>query len=170
MGGIIKGVGAAVAGSSIGSVVGAGIGNAVGGGVGSVVGAGVGGAVGGAVGSAKGGGIGSVVGGLGTAAAGASSPVIWSLPAQASETILSLQQVAIPAVLLAIYRITNTGATNPNAPGGTVEVQTDNGSFELGPGMAIDISTQTITIRSGVRAAQGTYQLLGNALVGNRAA
>jgi hypothetical protein len=169
MGGIVRGVGAAVTGSAVGSVVGAGIGSALGGGIGSVVGAGVGSAVGGTVGSAKGGILGSVVGGLGTASAGAGSPVSWSLPAETSETILSLQQVDIPAVLLAIYRITNTGATSPNAPGGTVLVQTDNAPFELGPGMAIDISTQTITIRSGAKPAHGTYQLLGNALVGNRA-
>ena len=86
--------------------------------------------------------------------------------ANTSETILSLQQVNIPAVLLAIYRITNTGVANSR--GGSVVVQTDNGPFDLAPGASIDISTQTITIRSGDKPAHGTYQLLSNANVGNR--
>ena len=162
MGGIVG----TVAGSGIGSVVGAGVGSAVGGGVGSVVGAGLGSVVGGTVGSGKFGGIGSVVGGLGTATAGASSPVNWSVPAHSSETIVSLQQVTIPAVLLAIYRITNTGAANAGGSGGSAVVQTDSGPFNLAPGAALDVSTQTITISTGDKPAHGTYELLGNALVG----
>ena len=165
MGGI-RGSAGTVVGGGIGSVVGAGIGSVVGGGIGSVVGAGIGSVVGGSVGSGKAGGIGSVVGGLGSASGGV---VSWSLPANTSETILSLQQVNIPAVLLAIYRITNTGVKNTTAPGGSVVVQTDNGPFDLEPGTSIDISTQTITIRSGAKPAHGTYQLLSNAMVGNRA-
>jgi hypothetical protein len=157
-----------VVGGGIGSVLGAGVGSAVGGGVGSVVGAGLGSVVGGTVGSGKLGGIGSVVGGLGSATGGAGSTVSWSLPANTSETIVSLQQVSIPAVLLAIYRITNTGATNAAPPGGSAVVQTDNGPFDLAPGTSLDVSTQTITIRTGDKPAHGTYQLLGNALVGNR--
>lgn len=170
MGGI-RGSAGTVVGGGIGSVVGAGIGSVVGGGIGSVVGAGIGSVVGGSVGSGKAGGIGSVVGGLGSASGGVGpgALVSWSLPANASETILSLQQVNIPAVLLAIYRITNTGVKSTTAPGGSVVVQTDNGPFDLEPGTSIDISTQTITIRSGAKPAHGTYQLLSNAMVGNRA-
>ena len=165
MGGI-RGNAGMVVGGGIGSVVGAGLGSIVGGSVGSVVGAGLGSVVGGSVGSGKGSGLGSVVGGLGSASGGVGSLVSWSLPANASETILSLQQVNIPAVLLAIYRITNTGVANSR--GGSVVVQTDNGPFDLAPGASIDISTQTITIRSGDKPAHGTYQLLSNASVGNR--
>jgi hypothetical protein len=93
--------------------------------------------------------------------------VNWSLPANASETIVSLQEVNIPAVILAIYRIMNTGLAST---GGSVTVFTDHGQFELGPGMSIDVSTQTITIRTGQQAAHGTYQLLSNALAGSRGA
>jgi hypothetical protein len=167
MGGIRGGAGAVV-GGGIGSVVGAGLGSLLGGGIGSVVGAGLGSVVGGSVGSGKAVGLGSVVGGLGsgTGGAGAASFIGWALPANTSETILSLQQVSIPAVLLAIYRITNTGV----AGGGSVVVQTDNGPFDLEPGASIDISTQTIVIHAGAKSAHGTYQLLGNALVGIRGA
>lgn len=171
MGGIISGSTGTVIGGGIGSVVGAGLGASLGGGIGSVVGAGLGSVVGGTVGSGKLGGLGSAVGGLGSASAGvgSASPVNWALPANASETIVSLQQVSIPAVLLAIYRITNSGVETIFEPIGPVVVQTDNGPFSLGPGTSIDISTQTITISTGAKPAHGTYQLLGNALVGERA-
>jgi hypothetical protein len=107
------------------------------------------------------------VGGLGssTGGVGSGSPVNWSLPADTSQTILSLQEVDIPAVVLAIYRIVNTGIVGS---GQSVTIQTDHGTFDLEPGMSIDISTQNITIRSGRAPARGTYQLLGNALVGSR--
>ena len=120
-------------------------------------------------GSIKGGsGLGSVIGGLGSAmnTVGPVSVARWSLPANASETIVSLQQVALPAVFLAIYRITNTGLSTGPRVGGSVVVHTDQGRFSLAPGTSIDISTQTITIRSGTKAAFGTYQLLCNAMAG----
>jgi|SRR5450432_21290 len=158
MGNIVGGMGSAVGGNVIG-----GVGSAVGGIIG-----GVGSAVGGV------GGVGSVVGGLASGSATAAAPAAlasWSLAANASATILSLQQVSIPAVFLAIYRITNTGVSFGSRTGGSVVVETDHGRFTLDPGNSMDISTQTLTLRTGRgKAARGTYQLLCNAMAGNRPA
>jgi hypothetical protein len=122
------------------------------------------------------GGIGEVVGGLGAAVGGVGpvSLATWSLAAHASETILSLQQAPLPAVFLAIYRVTNTGGASgrglSGAVFGSVTVETAHGQFALAPGTSIDVSTQTITIRSGDKPAHGTYQLLCNAMASTPAA
>jgi hypothetical protein len=122
---------------------------------------------GGGGGSLKGGsGLGSAIAGLGSALNNVTPPgtARWSLPANSTETIVSLQQVALPAVFLAIYRITNTGLSSGPRIGGSVVVNTDQGKFTLTPGTSIDISTQTITIRTSTKGAQGTYQLLCQAM------
>jgi hypothetical protein len=83
-------------------------------------------------------------------------PASWSVGANLSETILSLQLLGVSSAYLAIYRVANSG----DGTSSQVTVNTAGGQFSLLPGRSIDVSTQTITIVSQGPPAHGTLQLL----------